>query len=145
MISTFPSGTNPFTEILLIDDASQDSTVAIALMHTAQIGLTNVRVMKNARNQGYGGSQKVGYAGTDKFFLPEILSLLRREIPSGSCLRRLDSRVRRRCLRVEKRKEASFSVRVGAENGPYVNFDRCSSGLDESRLCGFYTRCIGSA
>jgi glycosyltransferase involved in cell wall biosynthesis len=60
---------NPFTELLLIDDASQDSTVAIALTHTAQIELTNVRVMKNARNQGYGGSQKVGYKGTVKFFL----------------------------------------------------------------------------
>jgi len=49
------------TEILLIDDASEDRTVEVARAYAARAGLTNVRVWKNAINQGYGGNQKVGY------------------------------------------------------------------------------------
>src|SRR5688572_10534877 len=49
------------TEILLIDDASQDRTVEMARACVARMGLKNVRVVKNGMNQGYGGNQKVGY------------------------------------------------------------------------------------
>ncbi len=50
------------TQILLIDDASQDRTVEVARAYVARHNLTNVRVVRNAINQGYGGNQKVGYA-----------------------------------------------------------------------------------
>ena len=49
------------TQILVIDDASQDHTVDVARAYVARAGLTNVRVFANAINQGYGGNQKVGY------------------------------------------------------------------------------------
>jgi glycosyltransferase involved in cell wall biosynthesis len=49
------------TQILLIDDASQDGTVEVARAHVGRTGLRNVRVVRNATNQGYGGNQKVGY------------------------------------------------------------------------------------
>jgi 2-polyprenyl-3-methyl-5-hydroxy-6-metoxy-1,4-benzoquinol methylase len=49
------------TQILLIDDASQDRTVEVAHAYIARTGLTNARVFKNVVNQGYGGNQKVGY------------------------------------------------------------------------------------
>jgi glycosyltransferase involved in cell wall biosynthesis len=52
---------SPDTQILLIDDASEDMTVEVARAYVARNGLTNVRVFKNAINQGYGGNQKVGY------------------------------------------------------------------------------------
>ena len=54
-------GNTSDVEILLIDDASQDNTVDVARAYTARTGLTNVRVVRNARNQGYGGNRKVGY------------------------------------------------------------------------------------
>jgi hypothetical protein len=44
--------------------------------------------------------------------------------------------------REDQRNERHFQLGSGAtpgsENGPYVNFARCSSVLDESRLCGLY-------
>jgi 2-polyprenyl-3-methyl-5-hydroxy-6-metoxy-1,4-benzoquinol methylase len=49
------------TQILLIDDASEDRTVEVARAYVARTGLTNVRVLKNSINQGHGGNQKVGY------------------------------------------------------------------------------------
>ena len=52
---------NSDTQILLIDDASEDMTVEVARAYVERNGLTNVRLFKNAINQGYGGNQKVGY------------------------------------------------------------------------------------
>jgi glycosyltransferase involved in cell wall biosynthesis len=52
---------NPDVEILIIDDASKDETVHMAEAHAKAADLRNVRVLKNPRNQGYGGNQKVGY------------------------------------------------------------------------------------
>ena len=52
---------NADTEILIIDDASDDETVEVAREYAARVRLTNVRIFKNAVNQGYGGNQKVGY------------------------------------------------------------------------------------
>src|SRR3989442_2034150 len=59
------------TQILLIDDASEDRTVEVARAYVARAGLTNVRVFKNAINQGYGGNQKVG----STYAIPEGVSL----------------------------------------------------------------------
>lgn len=52
---------SPDTEILMIDDASPDRTVELARAHVARQGWTNVKVLRNRQNQGYGGNQKVGY------------------------------------------------------------------------------------
>src|SRR5262245_7630868 len=49
------------TEILLIDDASEDNTVDVARAYVARLGLKNIRILRNSINQGYGGNQKVGY------------------------------------------------------------------------------------
>lgn len=48
-------------EIFVIDDASKDNTYYAALGYKAERGLTKLNVFRNARNQGYGGNQKVGY------------------------------------------------------------------------------------
>jgi glycosyltransferase involved in cell wall biosynthesis len=48
-------------EIFVIDDASSDNTYFAALGYKAERGLTKLSVFRNARNQGYGGNQKVGY------------------------------------------------------------------------------------
>ena len=47
------------TEILVIDDASQDNTFQIG--KKCQLYNTKVTVLKNPVNQGYGGNQKLGY------------------------------------------------------------------------------------
>lgn len=48
------------TEILVIDDASQDETFRIAKGVEKSSGLP-LSVLKNPINQGYGGNQKIGY------------------------------------------------------------------------------------
>src|SRR5690348_8703945 len=52
---------NSDVQILLIDDASVDRTVEVANAYVQSHGLNNIQVLKNRRNQGYGGNQKVGY------------------------------------------------------------------------------------
>lgn len=49
------------TEILLIDDASADKTVEVAKLYGEEHRIGNLKVFKNAANQGYGGNQKLGY------------------------------------------------------------------------------------
>jgi glycosyltransferase involved in cell wall biosynthesis len=49
------------SEIFVVDDASSDNTYFAALGYKAERGLTKLSVFRNARNQGYGGNQKVGY------------------------------------------------------------------------------------
>lgn len=49
------------SEIFVIDDASSDNTYFAALGYKAERGLSKLSVFRNARNQGYGGNQKVGY------------------------------------------------------------------------------------
>jgi glycosyltransferase involved in cell wall biosynthesis len=49
------------TEVLVIDDSSRDRTFEVGLQTAAKIGHP-VTVLSNARNQGYGGNQKLGYA-----------------------------------------------------------------------------------
>ena len=57
------------TEILIIDDSSQDQTFAFAQAHEHQKGLFPLTVLYNPVNQGYGGNQKLGfhYAIKEKF------------------------------------------------------------------------------
>lgn len=47
-------------DVLIIDDASKDNTSEIARAYLAESSL-NISVLKNPRNLGYGGNQKLGY------------------------------------------------------------------------------------
>jgi glycosyltransferase involved in cell wall biosynthesis len=60
--------TDLYTEVLVIDDSSSDSTFSTALRHETA-GEIPVRVLRNPKNLGYGGNQKLGYhyALLDKF------------------------------------------------------------------------------
>jgi glycosyltransferase involved in cell wall biosynthesis len=49
------------TEVLVIDDSSRDRTFEVGLLSAEKVGHP-VTVLYNARNQGYGGNQKLGYA-----------------------------------------------------------------------------------
>ncbi|HVR61136.1 MAG TPA: bifunctional glycosyltransferase/class I SAM-dependent methyltransferase [Polyangia bacterium] len=49
------------TEIVVIDDASEDRTFAIGNEYRATHPEVRVTVLRNEHNQGYGGNQKVGY------------------------------------------------------------------------------------
>src|SRR5690349_9755759 len=46
---------------LVLDDASDDAGVETALAWVAERDVTNVTVLRNGVNQGYGGNQKLGY------------------------------------------------------------------------------------
>jgi glycosyltransferase involved in cell wall biosynthesis len=48
-------------EVLIIDDQSKDETFARAVDYVRQHGRTNITVLYNPKNQGYGGNQKIGY------------------------------------------------------------------------------------
>lgn len=48
-------------EILVIDNNSPDDTHLIALETKEEQGIHNLRVVRNERNEGYGGSQKIAY------------------------------------------------------------------------------------
>ncbi len=50
-----------FAEILVIDDSSSDLTFDTARGAAAELGFTNVRVLRTPFNRGYGGNQKLGY------------------------------------------------------------------------------------
>jgi glycosyltransferase involved in cell wall biosynthesis len=49
-------------EILVVDDASQDNTFGIGQAWKVSHPNIPITVLRNERNQGYGGNQKVGYA-----------------------------------------------------------------------------------
>src|SRR3954447_2967522 len=48
-------------EILVVDNASDDGTAAIAEQWASQRGCRKLTVVRNVRNLGYGGSQKLAY------------------------------------------------------------------------------------
>ena len=76
MIRRIPSSLAEYeTEILIIDDSSQDETFALAQAHERQKGIFPLTVLYNPVNQGYGGNQKLGfhYAIKEKF---DIVALL---------------------------------------------------------------------
>lgn len=50
------------TEIYLIDDSSQDSTVETASSIDWPNHYTPLKIFKTPKNQGYGGNQKIGYS-----------------------------------------------------------------------------------
>jgi glycosyltransferase involved in cell wall biosynthesis len=83
-------------EVVVFDDASQDSTYESALEYKAEAGQSKLRVIKHAKNLGYGGNQKAGYQyfmqrGFDVVVLlhgdgqyaPEVLSHLYQPLVSG--------------------------------------------------------------
>ena len=49
------------TEVLIIDDESKDETFTRAAAYGRQHNKTNITVLYNPKNQGYGGNQKIGY------------------------------------------------------------------------------------
>lgn len=83
-------------EVVVFDDASQDSTYELALGYKAVAGNTKFHVLKNEKNLGYGGNQKAGYQyfmerGFDVVVLlhgdgqyaPEVLAHLYHPIVTG--------------------------------------------------------------
>jgi glycosyltransferase involved in cell wall biosynthesis len=48
-------------QVVVFDDASQDSTFELAVGIQAMTNLPKLRVLKHAQNLGYGGNQKAGY------------------------------------------------------------------------------------
>ena len=50
------------TEILIVDDASDDRTFDIGNEYSAAHPELPLVVLRNEYNQGYGGNQKIGYA-----------------------------------------------------------------------------------
>ncbi len=50
------------SEILVVDNHSEDSTYLVAVGYREQNSLFNLRVIQNPENLGYGGSQKVAYS-----------------------------------------------------------------------------------
>src|SRR5688572_25335669 len=48
-------------EVLIIDDQSNDQTFDRAVDYVREHGRTNITILYNPRNQGYGGNQKIGY------------------------------------------------------------------------------------
>ncbi len=87
---------NPENEVLIIDDASKDSTFYVSdTVSEKYKGKAKITVLKNPVNQGYGGNQKLGYRyaidnGFDRVFMvhgdgqyaPELLGDLIAEYDS---------------------------------------------------------------
>lgn len=48
-------------EIFVIDNDSKDNTYLVGVGYKQQTGLSNLEIIKNERNVGYGGSQKIAY------------------------------------------------------------------------------------
>jgi len=48
-------------EVVVCDDASNDDTFELAVGYKTLAGLDKLTVLKNAKNLGYGGNQKLGY------------------------------------------------------------------------------------
>jgi 2-polyprenyl-3-methyl-5-hydroxy-6-metoxy-1,4-benzoquinol methylase len=83
-------------EVVVFDDASQDSTFELAMGYKVLTKIKHLQVYKNVDNLGYGGNQKLGYQyfvdkGFDVVVLlhgdgqyaPEILATLYRPIVTG--------------------------------------------------------------
>lgn len=106
VLSRIPCGGLPqSSEIVVLDDASTDETVAVAMEASKSLPL-RTRILKNPENLGYGGNQKVGYQlvlreGFDAVVLlhgdgqyaPECLPHVLEPILSGSASAVLGSRM----------------------------------------------------
>ena len=52
---------NELAEILVVDNASSDDTHLVALQCKETQGIYNLKIFRNHKNEGYGGSQKIAY------------------------------------------------------------------------------------
>jgi len=91
-----PSVWNNVEEVVVFDDASQDSTFELAMGLKTVCDLPKLQVLRHSKNLGYGGNQKAGYRyflekGFDVVILlhgdgqyaPEILARLYHPIVAG--------------------------------------------------------------
>lgn len=62
VIDRVPRRLKKYSEILIIDNASVDGTYFTAVNYKRSKGLQNMKIIKNRRNLGYGGSQKKAYS-----------------------------------------------------------------------------------
>ena len=62
------------TEVLVIDDASQDTTFETAI-RSSEANRHRVRVLCNRENQSYGGNQKIGYEYAIRFGFDVVILL----------------------------------------------------------------------
>ncbi len=83
-------------EIFVIDNDSTDDTSIVAVNYKKTRGIHNLEVIKNPKNMGYGGSQKIAYLRCidkgydavamlhgDAQYAPELLSTLIRPVMDG--------------------------------------------------------------
>src|SRR3981081_4542516 len=83
-------------EVVVFDDASQDSTYELAVGYKELSANTKFHVIKNEKNLGYGGNQKAGYQyfiergfdivvllHGDGQYAPEVLSHLYHPLVTG--------------------------------------------------------------
>ena len=63
------------TEILIIDDESKDQTFERAVAYVHHHHKTNLTVLYNPKNQGYGGNQKIGYHYAIKYGFDVVVLL----------------------------------------------------------------------
>jgi glycosyltransferase involved in cell wall biosynthesis len=62
-------------EILVVDDASEDRTFSIGVDYRREHPDVPLSVMRNERNQGYGGNQKVGYLYASRYGFDFVVML----------------------------------------------------------------------
>ncbi len=91
-----PDAWDNVAEVVVFDDASQDSTYELALGYKVSGEINKLNIIKNRENLGYGGNQKAGYRyfmeksfdvvvllHGDGQYAPEILSHLYHPIVAG--------------------------------------------------------------
>lgn len=87
---------NRVREIIVIDNASPDNTYLTAIGYKQQTGLSNLNIIRNKKNLGYGGSQKKAYEYVldkgydivamlhgDAQYAPELLPELLKPVEDG--------------------------------------------------------------
>jgi glycosyltransferase involved in cell wall biosynthesis len=98
---------NSVAEIFVVDNNSQDDTYQVAVGYGERAGFQNFNVLRNSKNEGYGGSQKIayrraserGYLGIgmlhgDAQYAPECMELLMEPIVRGEADMVFGSRMR---------------------------------------------------
>lgn len=110
-------------EILIVDNHSEDDTYLVAARYRDAKGVFNLQVVRNERNLGYGGSQKLAYrravdqslAGIamlhgDAQYAPEIIGDLIAPIVNGEADMVFGSRMSGDLSRIFARDQASARV-----------------------------------
>lgn len=98
---------NQVTEIFVIDNNSTDNTQMVAINYREAHGLHNLEVIRNPKNMGYGGSQKIAYRRCidkgydcvamlhgDAQYAPELLETLIEPVVKGEADMVFGSRMR---------------------------------------------------